>query len=63
VDFQLTEEQPLNPKGQIYCRDIREVPGNPRKLWVAAGGGFQSEVGVLRIAVGRRRRRPRSGMP
>jgi photosystem II stability/assembly factor-like uncharacterized protein len=39
--------EPLNAKGQIYCRDIREVPGNPRKLWVAAGGGFQSEVGVL----------------
>src|SRR5437588_87078 len=39
--------EPLNPKGQIYCRDIREVPGNPRKLWVAAGGGFQSDVGVL----------------
>src|SRR5215469_5508869 len=38
---------PLNPKGQIYCRDIREVPGNPRKLWVAAGAGFQSDVGVL----------------
>jgi photosystem II stability/assembly factor-like uncharacterized protein len=37
----------LNAKGQIYCRDIREVPGNPRKLWVAAGGSFQSEVGVL----------------
>jgi hypothetical protein len=38
---------PLNAKGQIYCRDIREVPGNPRKLWVAAGASFQSEVGVL----------------
>jgi photosystem II stability/assembly factor-like uncharacterized protein len=38
---------PLNPKGHIYCRDIREVPGNPRHIWVAAGGGFQSEVGVL----------------
>ena len=37
----------LNNKGQIYCRDIREVPGTPRKLWVAAGGGFQSEIGVL----------------
>jgi photosystem II stability/assembly factor-like uncharacterized protein len=37
----------LNPKGQIYCRDIREVPGTPRKLWVAAGAAFQSEVGVL----------------
>jgi photosystem II stability/assembly factor-like uncharacterized protein len=39
--------QPLNPKGQIYCRDIREVPGNPRKLWVAAGANFQSDKGVL----------------
>jgi photosystem II stability/assembly factor-like uncharacterized protein len=39
--------EPLNPKGQVYCRDIREVPGTPRKLWVAAGAGFQSEVGVL----------------
>jgi photosystem II stability/assembly factor-like uncharacterized protein len=37
----------LNAKGQIYCRDIREVPGNPRKIWIAAGAGFQSEVGVL----------------
>jgi photosystem II stability/assembly factor-like uncharacterized protein len=39
--------EPLNPKGQIYCRDIREVPGNPRKIWVAAGAGFQSDKGVL----------------
>ena len=39
--------EPLNDKGQIYCRDIREVPGTPRNLWVAAGGGFQSDVGVL----------------
>ena len=39
--------EPLNDKGQIYCRKIREVPGNPRKLWVAAGGNFQSDVGVL----------------
>ncbi len=39
--------EPLNGKGQIYCRDIREVPGNPRKLWVAAGADFQSETGVL----------------
>jgi photosystem II stability/assembly factor-like uncharacterized protein len=38
---------PLNPKGQIYCRDIHEVPGNPRKLWVAAGANFQSDKGVL----------------
>ena len=26
--------EPLNVKGQIYCRDIREVPGNPRHLWM-----------------------------
>lgn len=39
--------EPLNDKGQIYCRDIREVPGNPRKLFVAAGGNFQSDRGVL----------------
>ena len=37
----------MNPKGHIYCRDIREVPGNPRHLWCAAGAGFQSDVGVL----------------
>ncbi len=39
--------EPLNAKGQIYCRDIREVPGNPRKLWVSAGADFQSDTGVL----------------
>jgi hypothetical protein len=39
--------EPLNMKGQIYCRDIREVPGNPRHLWVAAGAGFQSDAGAL----------------
>jgi photosystem II stability/assembly factor-like uncharacterized protein len=39
--------KPLNAKGQIYCRDIREVPGNPRKLWVSAGADFQSDTGVL----------------
>lgn len=38
---------PLNERGQIYCRKIREVPGNPRKIWVAAGGDFQSDTGVL----------------
>src|SRR3984893_454396 len=38
---------PMNPKGHIYCRDIREVPGNPRHLWVAAGAGFQSDAGAL----------------
>jgi photosystem II stability/assembly factor-like uncharacterized protein len=39
--------EPLNPKGQVYCRDISEVPGNPRHLWVAAGAGFQSDAGTL----------------
>jgi photosystem II stability/assembly factor-like uncharacterized protein len=39
--------EPLNPKGQTYCRDIREVPGDPKTIWVAAGGNFQSDVGVL----------------
>ena len=38
---------PLNPKGQTYCRSIRETPGDPKTLWVAAGGNFQSEKGVL----------------
>jgi photosystem II stability/assembly factor-like uncharacterized protein len=37
----------MNPKGQIYCRDIREVPGNPRHLWIAAGSGFISDLGIL----------------
>jgi photosystem II stability/assembly factor-like uncharacterized protein len=39
--------EPLNPKGHTYCRDIREVPGDPKTIWVAAGAGFQSDVGVL----------------
>jgi photosystem II stability/assembly factor-like uncharacterized protein len=39
--------EPLNPKGQTYCRDIREVPGDPKIIWVAAGPGFQSDLGVL----------------
>ena len=39
--------EPLNAKGQTYCRDIREVPGDPRTIWVAAGANFQSEVGAL----------------
>jgi photosystem II stability/assembly factor-like uncharacterized protein len=39
--------EPLNPKGQTYCRDIREVPGDPKTIWVAAGATFQSEVSVL----------------
>ena len=39
--------EPLNPKGQVYCRDIREVPGDPKTIWVAAGANFRSDVGVL----------------
>ena len=39
--------EPLNQKGQTYCRDIREVPGDPRTIWLAAGANFQSDVGVL----------------
>jgi len=39
--------EPLNPKGQTYCRDIREVPGDPKTIWLAAGANFQSDVGVL----------------
>ena len=37
----------LNPKGQTYCRDIREAPGDPRTMWIAAGANFQSDVGAL----------------
>jgi photosystem II stability/assembly factor-like uncharacterized protein len=39
--------EPLNAKGQTYCRDIREVPGDPKTIWVAAGANFQSSVGAL----------------
>jgi photosystem II stability/assembly factor-like uncharacterized protein len=39
--------EPLNPKGQTYCRDIRETPGDPKTIWVAGGAGFQSDVGAL----------------
>jgi len=39
--------EPLNPKGRTYCRDIREVPGDPKTIWVAAGANFQSDLGVL----------------
>ena len=38
---------PMNPKGYLYCRDIKEVPGNPRHVWCAAGAGFQSDAGTL----------------
>ena len=39
--------EPLNAKGQSYCRDISEVPGDPNTIWVAAGANFQSDLGVL----------------
>jgi photosystem II stability/assembly factor-like uncharacterized protein len=39
--------EPLNTKGQTYCRGIREVPGDPKTIWVAAGANFQSDVGAL----------------
>lgn len=39
--------EPLNSKGQTYCRDIREVPGDPKTIWVAAGSDFQGDVGAL----------------
>jgi photosystem II stability/assembly factor-like uncharacterized protein len=39
--------EPLNAKGQTYCRDIREAPGDSRTIWLAAGANFQSDVGVL----------------
>ena len=38
---------PMNPKGQTYCRCIRENPSDPRNIWIAAGANFQSEKGVL----------------
>lgn len=37
----------LNEKGQTYCRCIREVPGDPKTIWVAAGPNFRSDLGVL----------------
>jgi len=43
--------EPLNPKGQTYCRSIREVPGDPKTLWVTAGANFQSDVGVSSVAL------------
>lgn len=38
--------EPLNAKGQTYCRCIREVPSDPKSIWVAAGANF-SDRGVL----------------
>lgn len=37
----------LNAKGQTYCRCIREVPGDPKSIWVSGGGNFRSDVGAL----------------
>ena len=45
---------PLNEKGQTYCRQIREVPGDPKTIWVAAGANFMSDLGVLFRSSGRR---------
>jgi photosystem II stability/assembly factor-like uncharacterized protein len=45
--WSLVRLESLNPKGQTYCRSIREVPGDPKTIWVTAGANFQSEVGVL----------------
>src|SRR5207247_8392007 len=39
--------EPLNTKGQTYCRDIREVPGDPKTIWAAAGANFQSDDAAL----------------
>jgi photosystem II stability/assembly factor-like uncharacterized protein len=39
--------EPLNAKGQSYCRDISEAPGDPNTIWVAAGSNFQGDLGVL----------------
>ena len=39
--------EPLNAKGQTYCRCISEAPGDPKTLWVSAGPNFQSDLGVL----------------
>ena len=45
--WSLVRLESLNAKGQTYCRSIREVPGDPKTVWVTAGANFQSEVGVL----------------
>ncbi len=37
----------MNEKGQTYCRDIREVPGDPNTFWVAGGANFRSDQGAL----------------
>jgi photosystem II stability/assembly factor-like uncharacterized protein len=45
--WQRVQIEPLNAKGQTYCRCVREVPSEPQTLWVSAGPNFQSELGVL----------------
>ena len=37
----------MNEKHQTYCRSIREVPGDSKTIWVAAGANFQSDEGAL----------------
>ena len=37
----------LNERGQTYCRSIREVPGDPKTIWVSGGPNFRSDSGVL----------------
>ncbi len=39
--------EPLNPKGQTYCRGIKETPGDPRTIWISGGANFQSDLGAL----------------
>ena len=39
--------EPLNAKEQTYCRSIREVPGDPKTIWVSAGANFQGDMGAL----------------
>lgn len=39
--------EPLDAQGGLYCRAIREVPGDPRTIWMAAGASFDSDVGAL----------------
>src|SRR5437879_884046 len=39
--------EPLNPKGQTYCRDIREVPGDPHTVCVTGGAYCDRALGAL----------------
>jgi photosystem II stability/assembly factor-like uncharacterized protein len=39
--------EPLNEKGQTYCRQLKEVPGDPTSMWLAAGANFMSDLGAL----------------